>query len=113
MRSIRGCKDQVVAVRRVREKQLVNWNDLFWIFMDLEKAYDTIDKLGMLLMLRVYGVDENCRKQCRFYADSMACVRVGMDVNEWFPINVSLSHGCVMSVMSPWLFNIYGLWCEK
>ena len=39
-----------------------------------------------------------------FYVDSRACVRVGMDVSEWFPVNVGLRQGCVMS---PWLFNVY------
>ena len=39
-----------------------------------------------------------------FYADSRACIRVGNDVSEWFPINVGLRQGCVMS---PWLFNVY------
>ena len=41
--------------------------------------------------------------QC-FYVDSRACVRVGNDVSEWFPVNVRLRQGYVMS---PWLFNIY------
>ena len=40
-----------------------------------------------------------------FYVDSKACVRVGNDVSEWFPVNVGLRQGCVMS---PWLFNG---WC--
>ena len=39
-----------------------------------------------------------------FYVDSMVCVRVGNDVSEWFPVNVGLRQGCVMS---PWLFNAY------
>ena len=39
-----------------------------------------------------------------FYADSRACVRVGMDVSEWFLANVRLRQDCVMS---PWLFNVY------
>ena len=32
------------------------------------------------------------------------CVRVYMDMSEWFPANVGLRQGCVMS---PWLFNVY------
>ena len=48
--------DQVFAVRQVREKYLANGKDEFWAFMDLEKAYDTIDRHGMWQMLRVYGV---------------------------------------------------------
>ena len=39
-----------------------------------------------------------------FYIDSIASVWVGNDVNEWFPVNVGLRLGCVMS---PWLFNVY------
>ena len=39
-----------------------------------------------------------------FYVDSRACVRVGNDVSEWFPVNAGLRQGCVMS---PWLFNVY------
>ena len=39
-----------------------------------------------------------------FYVDSRACVQVGNDVSEWFPVNVGLRQGCVMS---PLLFNVY------
>ena len=34
----RGCMDQVFAVRRVCEKYLANGKDVFWAFIDLEKA---------------------------------------------------------------------------
>ena len=44
-----GCK---VSVR----KSLENGKDAFWAFMNLEKAYDKIDRHGMWQMLRVYGV---------------------------------------------------------
>ena len=39
-----------------------------------------------------------------FYVESRACVRVENYVREWFPVNVGLRHGCVMS---PWVFNVY------
>ena len=73
--------------------------------MDLEKAYDTIDRHGMWQMIRVYGVAGKLLKAVQsFYVDSRACVRVGNEVSEWFPVNVGLKQG---SVMSPWLFNVY------
>ena len=43
----RGCMNQVFAVRQVCEKYLANGKDVFWAFMDLEKAYDTIDQHGV------------------------------------------------------------------
>ena len=73
--------------------------------MDLEKAYDTIDRHGMWQMLRVYGVGRKLLKAVSsFYVESRACVRVGKDVSELFPVNVGLRQGCMMS---PWLFNVY------
>ena len=56
-------------------------------------------------MLRVYGVEGKLLKAVQsFHVDSRACVRAGNDVSEWFPVNVGLRQGCVMS---PWLFNVY------
>ena len=57
--------------------------------MDLEKAYDTIDRHGMLKMVRVHGVRGKLLKAVQsFYVDSWACVRVGNDVSEWFPVGL-------------------------
>ena len=39
----RGYMDQVFVVRQVCEKYLANGKDVLWAFMDLEKAYDTMD----------------------------------------------------------------------
>ena len=101
----RGCMYLVFAIRQVCEKHLANGKCAFWAFMELEEAYDTIDRQGMRQMLRVYGVGGKLLKGIQnFYADSRACVRVGMDVSEWFPVNVGLRRGCVIS---PWLFNVY------
>ena len=35
---------------------------------------------------------------------SKACVRVGNEDSEWFPVRVGPKQGCVML---PWLFNLY------
>ena len=101
----RGCMDQVFAVRQVWEKYLANGKDVFWALIDLEKAYDTIDRHGMWQMLRVYGVCGKLLKAVQsFYVDSRVCVLVGNDVSEKIPVNVGLRQGCVMS---PWLINVY------
>ena len=66
----------------VCEKYLANWKDVFWAFMDLGKAYDTIDRHGMWHLLRMYGVRLKLLKAVQsFYVDSSACVWVGNDVS--------------------------------
>ena len=97
--------DHMYAARQMCEKYLANEKGAFWAFMELEKAYYTIDRHGMWQMLRVYGVGGKLLKAVQsFYVDSRACVRVGMDVSEWFPVNVGLRQDCVMS---PLLRNVY------
>ena len=56
--------------------------------MDLEKAYDTIDRHVMWQMLRVYGVGGKLLKAVESFHVDRACVRMGNDVSEWFPVNV-------------------------
>ena len=97
--------DQVFTVRQVCEKYLAKGKDVFWAFMDLEKSYDTIDRHGMWQMPRVHEVGGKLLTAVQsFYVDSRAFVWVGNEVREWFPVNVGLSEGCVMS---PWSFNVY------
>ena len=51
--------------------------------MDLEKAYDTIDRHGMWQMLRVYGAEGKLLTAVQsFYIYNRACVWVGNDVSE-------------------------------
>ena len=38
---------QVFDIRQVCEKYLANRKDVFWAFMGMENAYDTIDRHGM------------------------------------------------------------------
>ena len=73
--------------------------------MDLEKAFDQINRKSMWQMLRVYGVGGKLLKVVQsFDAYSRACVQIRIDVSEWFPVNVGLRESCVMY---PWLFNVY------
>ena len=46
-----GCMDQVFAIRQVCEKYLANGKDVFWELIDLENAFETIDRHGKWRML--------------------------------------------------------------
>ena len=43
----RGYMEQVFVVRQVYKNYLANGKYVLWAFMDLEKAYDMIDRHGM------------------------------------------------------------------
>ena len=101
----RGCVDQIFAVRQVCEKFLEKGKDVCWAFMDLEKAYDRIDRDAMWKILRIYGVGGRLLVAIQsFYVNSRACVRVGSSESDWFGVVVGLRQGCVMS---SWLFNMF------
>ena len=101
----RGCADQTFIVRQICEKYLGKGKEVFFAFLDLEKAYDKIDRAAMWNVLRQYGIGGRLLKAVQsLYKDSKACVRVCEEMSEWFQVKVGLRQGCVMS---PWLFNLY------
>uniref|UniRef100_UPI003EB93A31 RNA-directed DNA polymerase n=1 Tax=Klebsiella pneumoniae TaxID=573 RepID=UPI003EB93A31 len=59
----RGCTDQIFAVRQVCEKYLAKGKEVFWAFMDLEKAYDRIDREALWTVLRMYGIGGRLLKE--------------------------------------------------
>ena len=52
----RGCADQIFTVRCLSEKYLEKHKDVYVAFMDLEKAYDRVDREALWQLLSVYGV---------------------------------------------------------
>ena len=101
----RGCTDQIFIVRQICEKYLGKGKGMYFAFSNLEKEYDRTDRDAMWNVLRLYGIGGRLLLGVKsFYVGSKACVRVGNEVSEWFPVRVGLRQGCVMSL---WLFNLY------
>ncbi len=79
----RGCVDQIFAVRQVCEKYLAKGKEVFWAFMDLEKAYDRISRECLWTVPRLYGLGGRLSKGVKsFYMNSRACVTVGNGVSD-------------------------------
>ncbi|MEL7302024.1 MAG: reverse transcriptase family protein, partial [Pseudomonadota bacterium] len=101
----RGCVDQVFSLKQLSEKYIGKGKDLYVAYMDLEKAYDRIDRDAMWRVLQMYGINGNLLRAIQsLYADSEGSVRVCREESKWFSVKVGLRQGCVMS---PWLFNIF------
>ena len=101
----RGCVDQIFVVRQMCEKFSAKGKEVYVAFMDLEKAYDRVDRRALWQVVGLYGVGGKLLRALKsMYEDNRMCVRVGGKESEWFESKVGLRQGCVMS---PWLFNLY------
>ncbi len=83
----RGCVDQIFVVKILVEKYLEKNRKLFAAFMDLEKAYDRVDRKGLRDTLRVCGVGGQLLEGIKsFYENASASVRVNGELSESFKV---------------------------
>ena len=75
-------------------------------FVDLPKAYDTVDRILLWQVLTRIGVPPQMIAVIRQFHDGMrACVRPDYGVClDWFEVEQGLRQGCVLSLL---LFNIF------
>ena len=74
-------------------------------FMDMEKAYDRVNREALYQVLRMNDVGGKWLSGIEsMHVNSLACFRVKGGENECFRIDSWVRQGCIMS---PWLFNLY------
>ena len=85
-----------------RKKQI----PLYVCFIDLTKAYDSVDRTLLWTVLARFGVPPNIISVIRQFHDGMrACVRLDDSAClRWFAVEQGLRQGCVLA---PLLFNIF------
>jgi hypothetical protein len=104
-RTRRGTRDLMFVLRRLQEEAKLRGIALHWCFIDLAKAYDTVSREGLWIVLKRFGVPEHLVKVIRSLHDGMqARVRLDGELSEPFEVRQGLRQGCVMS---PILFNMY------
>ena len=69
--------DQIFTARCLSEKYLEKHKDVHVAFMDLEKAYDRVDREALWQLLSVYRVGNGLLAAIKaFYKESEDCVKV-------------------------------------
>ncbi len=92
------------------EKMLAKGKKLYAAFMDLKKAYDSIDWLALWEVLKMYGVGGKLLSAIKsFYVEVSACVRISGEISEHFEIKVGLRQGCHVSMAVQYLHG----WCYE
>jgi hypothetical protein len=96
--------DAIFIVRQVQEKFRAKEKELYYAFVDLEKAYDRVPREVVRWALRKAGVDEwLVLAVMSVYESSETAVRTDSGLTEWFKVLVGLHQG---SVLNPLLFII-------
>ena len=104
----RSTTDMMFAVRRLQELGRKARAPLLLCFIDLQKAYDSVDRTLLWQVLARFGTPPQMIKVIRQFHDGMrACVRSDDGrCSEWFEVAQGLRQGCVLS---PLLFNVSSL----
>jgi hypothetical protein len=100
----KGTTDAIFIVRQLQEKHQAKRKNLFYAFVDLEKAFDRVPREVTRWALRKSGVEEwLVEAVMAMYVGAETAVRTTAGVSEGFDVKVGLHQG---SVLSPLLFII-------
>ena len=104
-RSNRGTTDMVFALRQVQEKCREQNKGLYISFVDLTKAFDTVNREALWHILQRLGCPPKFLEMTKLlHEDQMGKVRLGNDLSRPFEIRNGVKQGCVLA---PTLFSIF------
>ena len=105
-RSNGSTTDMMFVIRRLQELARKKRIPLYVCFIDLTKAYGSVDPSFLWTVLARFDVPHSMISVIRQFHDGMrACVRLDDRVcSRWFAVKQGLRQGCVLA---PLLFNIF------
>ena len=100
----RGTVDMIFAARQLQEKCQSSKDDLFITFIDLTKAFDTVCRDELWLIMEKFGCPRKFTALVRQLHDGMrAIVLDNGDISDSFPVTNGVKQGCVLA---PTLFSM-------
>jgi hypothetical protein len=100
----RGVTDQIFVLQRVVRSASASGIPICTAFVDIEKAYDCIDRPMLFELLRRYGIHTHLITLIsNLYSNTTATVRCGKRESEPFNITTGVRQGCLLSCA---LFNV-------
>ena len=101
----RGTIDMVLFLRQLQEKCREQNMGLYATFIDLTKAFDTVIRTGLWLMLERLGCPPKFLQMViQLHENQRGQVRLNGDLSEPLPISNGVKQGCVLE---PTLFSIF------
>ena len=104
-RAGKECVDQVFTLKQIGEKAREKKCRVYGGFMDLEKAYDRVNREALWQVLGMYDVGGKLLNGIKsICVKSLDCVGVQGGESECFRIDSGVRQ---VYIMPPWLFNVY------
>ena len=110
-RKDRSCIDQIATLRIIVE-QTIEWSSpLYLLFVDFEKAFDSVDREAMWRILRHYGIPDKIINMLKVQYRGFTCqVLHGGTMTEPIEVKTGVRQGCLLS---PLLFLVVLDWVSK
>ncbi|KAK2140791.1 hypothetical protein NP493_5582g00002 [Ridgeia piscesae] len=90
--------------KRLQEKCIEQDRPLYMVFVDCNKAFDTVRRTGLLQLVRKYGCPQKFTTMMEaLHTGMMANISVGGEVSESF----SVTNGVRQSCVAPTLFSVF------
>lgn len=103
-RKQRGTTDMVFTARQLQEKCQEQHRDLYSVFVDLTKAFDTVNRHGLWKVMAKYGCPKKFINLVKQLHDGMrARVQEGSELSGPFEVSNGVKQGCVLA---PTLFSL-------
>ena len=97
--------DSSFALQQLQEKCKLQQQDLFLLFIDLTKAFDTVNREGLWHILEKAGCPKHFVGIIRSFHDNMkVTVKEGSDMSPSFGVTSGTKQGCIIA---PTLFSIF------
>ena len=100
-----GTIDQIWLTRQVVERATEYHTTVYLCFVDLIKAYDSVDRAAMIAVLRLHGVPNQLVNLVgELYTGTKCCVRTMEGTSEAFEVKTGVRQECILS---PLPFNCF------
>ena len=107
----RSCSDQIFSLRRLSELAVAKQRRLYLAFVDLLKAFDSVNRAALWVVLLQSGLPEDLvRVLADLHQDTTCRMRVRSSHSQPFRMEFGVQQGCPLA---PFLFNLFMDWVVR
>jgi hypothetical protein len=101
----RSCEEHIFSLSNIIEHQLNQNQHAYVAFIDMEKAFDKVNRNLLLYRLMSLGIDGKMFNSIKaLYSNNEYCMQLNNEFTDWFDVNIGVRQG---DSMSSTLFALY------